>query len=89
MKRLFGTDGIRAVAGAPPLDPPQVSAVFQGLRVAPNNALNVLPPAPNSGVLVLPTTIAPAARAICTAAIPPPPDAPCTSTISPFRRCAR
>src|SRR5262245_34643114 len=24
MKRLFGTDGIRAVAGSPPLDPPTV-----------------------------------------------------------------
>ena len=24
MKRLFGTDGIRAVAGEPPLDPPTV-----------------------------------------------------------------
>src|SRR5215470_15929379 len=24
MKRLFGTDGIRAVAGTPPLDPPSV-----------------------------------------------------------------
>ena len=28
--------------------------------MAPNTALNVLPPAPNSGVFVLPTTIAPA-----------------------------
>ena len=50
----------RATA-APPLEPPQVSAGFHGLRVAPKTALKVLPPAPNSGVLVLPTTIAPAA----------------------------
>jgi len=49
----------RATA-APPLEPPQVSAVFHGLRVAPKTALKVLPPAPNSGVLVLPTTMAPA-----------------------------
>src|SRR5262249_32875495 len=46
---------------APPLEPPQVSAGFQGLRVAPNTALKVFPPAPNSGLLVLPITMAPAA----------------------------
>jgi hypothetical protein len=33
------------------------------LRVAPKIALNVLPPAANSGVFVLPTTMAPAASA--------------------------
>ena len=33
-----------------------------GLRVAPKTALNVCEPAPNSGVFVLPITIAPAAR---------------------------
>ena len=33
-----------------------------GLRVAPKTALNVCEPAPNSGVLVLPITIAPAPR---------------------------
>ena len=33
-----------------------------GLRVAPNTALNVCDPAPNSGVFVLPSVIAPAAR---------------------------
>src|SRR5215813_14274703 len=43
----------RATA-APPLEPPHVRAGFHGLRVGPNTALNVLPPAPNSGVLVLP-----------------------------------
>ena len=41
----------RATA-APPLEPPQVSAGSQGLRVAPNPAVKGLPPAPNSGVLV-------------------------------------
>src|SRR5262249_59479368 len=50
----------RATA-APPLEPPHVRARFQGFRVTPNTALNVFPPAPNSGVLVLPTTMAPAA----------------------------
>ena len=50
----------RATA-APPLEPPQVSARFQGLRVAPKTALKVFAPAPNSGVLVLPTMMAPAA----------------------------
>ena len=51
---------VASATAAPPLEPPQVRAGFQGFRVGPNTALNVLPPAPNSGVLVLPTTIAPA-----------------------------
>ena len=51
---------VASATAAPPLEPPQVSAVFHGLRVTPKTVLNVLPPAPNSGVLVLPTTIAPA-----------------------------
>ena len=37
-------------------------ARFQGLRVAPNTAFTVFGPNANSGVLVLPITIAPAAR---------------------------
>ena len=57
----IGPMPVATATAAPPLEPPQVSAGFHGLRVAPNTALNVLPPAPNSGVLVLPTTIAPAA----------------------------
>src|SRR5213594_3704757 len=52
---------VASATAAPPLEPPQVRAGFHGLRVAPNTALKVLPPAPNSGVLVLPTTMAPAA----------------------------
>ena len=51
---------VASATAAPPLEPPQVRAGFHGFRVGPNTALNVLPPAPNSGVLVLPTTIAPA-----------------------------
>ena len=43
----------------PPVDPPQVSEVFQGLRVRPKTSLKVLPPAPNSGVFDLPITMPP------------------------------
>src|SRR5215475_12183466 len=49
-------------ATAPPLEPPGVSAVFQGLRVMPWTKLLVWPRYPNSGVAVLPRTIAPAFR---------------------------
>src|SRR5512132_3174237 len=47
---------------APPDEPPQVFSVSYGLRVIPNTALNVCEPAPSSGVLVLPSVIAPADR---------------------------
>ena len=47
---------------APPLLPPQVRSGAQGLRVAPKTRLKVCEPAANSGVLVLPMTMAPAAR---------------------------
>src|SRR5437868_1403716 len=50
----------RATA-APPLLPPHVFVSLYGFRVAPNTGLNVCEPAPNSGVFVLPMTIAPAA----------------------------
>src|SRR5260370_7954710 len=42
MKKLFGTDGIRAVAGQPPLDSPTVYAI--GLALA--YTLSVATPAP-------------------------------------------
>src|SRR3990172_2854526 len=51
---------VASATAAPPLEPPQVRAGFHGFRVAPKTALKVLPPAPNSGVLVLPTMMAPA-----------------------------
>src|SRR6187549_1251535 len=38
----------------PPVEPPALFAGFQGLRVRPNTSFQVLPPAANSGVLVLP-----------------------------------
>ena len=46
----------------PPLEPPAERVVSQALRVAPKTGLNVCEPAPHSGVLVLPTRIAPASR---------------------------
>src|ERR1700754_5120186 len=56
----IGPIPVATATAAPPLEPPHVSSGFHGLRVAPNIALNVFPPAPNSGVFVLPTTMAPA-----------------------------
>ena len=46
----------------PDVLPPQVREVSYGFRVAPNTVLNVCDPAPNSGVFVLPSVIAPARR---------------------------
>ncbi len=57
-----GTSPAASAAAAPPLLPPQVLARSYGLQVAPKTALKVCDPAPNSGVLVLPMTMAPAAR---------------------------
>jgi len=53
-----------AVAGypaAPPLEPPAMRPTFQRLCVGPKIRLSVTPLQPNSGVFVLPRTIAPAA----------------------------
>src|SRR6266851_4571852 len=49
-------------AADPPLDPPGVIFVSHGLRVGPTTRLSVAPFQPNSGVLVLPTMMAPAVR---------------------------
>ena len=49
-------------AAAPPLEPPAVRSVSQGLRQASPSLFSVLPDRPNSGVLVLPRIIAPADR---------------------------
>src|SRR5204863_6217173 len=43
-----------SAAAPPPVDPPALRLVFQGLRVLPKTSLKVLPPAANSGQLVLP-----------------------------------
>ena len=53
---------------APPDEPPQVFARSYGFLVAPNTLLNVWLPAPNSGVLVLPSRITPAAERRATSA---------------------
>src|SRR3989337_3449646 len=50
----IGPMPVASATAAPPLEPPQVSAGFHGFRVAPNTALQVLPPGPNSGGLGLP-----------------------------------
>jgi hypothetical protein len=53
------TSPVATDAAPPPVEPPEVSAVFHGLRVRPKTSLKVLPPAPNSGVLDLPITMPP------------------------------
>jgi hypothetical protein len=58
----IGTMPHASATAAPPLLPPQVRLTSQGLRVAPKTRLKVCDPAPNSGVLVLPSVTAPAAR---------------------------
>jgi hypothetical protein len=50
---------VATLTAPPPVEPPQVSAVFHGLRVRPNTSLKVEPPAPNSGVLDLAMTMPP------------------------------
>src|SRR3981081_2143997 len=56
-----GTIPVATATADPPDEPEGLSTGFQGLRVTPNTSLKVLAPAANSGVLVLPSTIAPAA----------------------------
>jgi hypothetical protein len=58
----IGSIRIATDVAAPPLLPPQVFDRSYGLCVAPKTVLKVCEPAPNSGVFVLPTVIAPAAR---------------------------
>jgi hypothetical protein len=53
------TSPVASATAPPPVEPPQVSDVFHGLCVRPNTSLNVLPPAPNSGVFDLAITIPP------------------------------
>src|SRR3981189_363573 len=57
----IGTMPVATATADPPDEPAGLSAGFHGLRVAPNSALTVLAPAANSGALVLPRTVAPAA----------------------------
>ena len=57
-----GPNPAATAAAPPPVDPPGVRARSQGLRDSPNNGLSVEPRQANSGRLVRPTKIAPAAR---------------------------
>src|SRR5436305_5997821 len=56
-------------AALPPDDPPGVRLVSYGLRHGPKRSGSVTGGIPISGVLVLPTTIAPAARSLRTVAL--------------------
>src|SRR5208282_5500649 len=58
---------VAAATAAPPLDPPGVILGFHGLRVMPVKGLSVTPFQPNSGVVVLPSSTAPASRRRATA----------------------
>ena len=58
----IGTMPHARLTAAPPLLPPQVFVRSCGFLVAPNTALKVCDPAPNSGALVLPRQMAPALR---------------------------
>jgi hypothetical protein len=57
-----GTMPQASATAAPPLEPPHVFVTSYGLTVRPKTVLNVCEPAANSGVLLLPIVIAPAAR---------------------------
>src|SRR5580658_2711241 len=56
-----GTIPVATATADPPEEPAGLNAGFQGFRVTPNTSLKVLAPAANSGELVLPSTMAPAA----------------------------
>ena len=62
----IGTTPAATAAAEPPLDPPGVRDVSQGLRVGPNRLGSVVTPIANSGVFVLPNTIRPAALYLAT-----------------------
>ena len=53
---------VATATAAPPLEPPQVTASFQGSTVAPNSSLSVYQRHENSGALVRPMMMAPARR---------------------------
>ena len=55
-----GTQPLATAAAEPPDEPPGVRSGFHGLRVIPHSALKVLLEKANSGVVVLPTMMAPA-----------------------------
>ena len=55
-----GTQPAATAAPLPPEEPPGVRSRFHGLRVGPQSGLSVMSVCANSGVVVLPTTMAPA-----------------------------
>ncbi len=54
-----GSMSVASAAAEPPEEPPALSIGLKGLPVAPQTGLRLFEPAPNSGTLVLPTTMAP------------------------------
>src|ERR1700730_16522914 len=71
-----------AAAPAPALEPPEVIAVFHGLRVMPVSGLSPRAFQPNSGVVVLRVRLAPASRSRGTQGAPTPPIR-CPNTYEP------
>ncbi len=63
----IGLVPVATAADAPPLEPPAVFVVSQGLRVTPVSGLSVTPFQPSSGVVVLPTSTALCSRSRATA----------------------
>ena len=57
-----GTHPLETAAPAPPDEPPVVRVVSQGLRVMPQSGLSVTSDDANSGLVVWPTSTAPARR---------------------------
>src|SRR5919201_4049506 len=57
-----GTSPAATAAPLPPLEPPGTRSVFHGFLVTPQVSVSVKPAKASSGRLVLPITIAPAAR---------------------------
>ncbi len=65
----MATSPAATAAAEPPLEPPVVRSVFQGLRVAPNRRGSQVGRMPNSGVLVLPKIINPARFSLATSSL--------------------
>ena len=63
-----GTQPDATAAPDPPDEPPGVRSGFHGLRVIPQSGLSVKLEYANSGVVVLPTMIAPAPSSVSTIA---------------------
>src|SRR5215475_15113054 len=63
--RARGATPQATAAAAPPLEPPEVQFGSHGVPVVPVRWLSVTPSIPYSGVVVLPTKIAPACLSRC------------------------